>query len=149
MKKFILILVLLFCFSSAVQAKDKILEKLEKTFSQCTENFQAKEKECSEIWSMKCYSSRMETHKNVQQCYKLVTISLFEKFYGLSKKEAEEKFDTYNKFIYDQYLFIFSETNFCKKNNCGISLYLYSEYATTEELSNYVNKIIGAISARN
>ena len=91
----------------------------------------------------------MSAHKSTQQCFRKTAIELFEKFYGLSNSEAQKKIDDFNKFIYDQYLFIFSETDFCKKNNCGISLYLYSEYTTTEQLQYYVNKIIRSISARN
>ena len=50
------------------------------------------------------------------------------------------------KFIYNQYLFVYSETSYCKKNNCGVSPYLYSEYATTQQLSDYIAKLITYIT---
>lgn len=84
----------------------------------------------------------MSTHKNTQQCFQKVATKLFTNFYGLSEKEANKKFEDFHKFIYDQYFFIFAETDFCKKNNCGLSLYLYTEYATTEELHNFIDKTI-------
>ena len=84
----------------------------------------------------------MSTHKNTQQCFQKVATKLFTNFYGLSEKEANKKFEDFHKFTYDQYFFIFAETDFCKKNNCGLSLYLYSQYATTEELHNFIDKTI-------
>ena len=97
----------------------------------------------------KCYYSLMKANQNTQKCYKKIAVDLFETYYGLSQNEAEKKFDSFSKFIYEQYLYVFSETDYCQRNNCGISLYLYSEYTTTEELQTYISKIIGSISARN
>lgn len=91
----------------------------------------------------------MKILKDMQICYQKIAVNLFKEFYQLTEKEATQRFDRYANFIYDQYLFIFSETSYCKKNNCGIGLYLYSEYATTEQLYYYINKIIKSISARD
>lgn len=90
----------------------------------------------------------MDTHKNTQNCYKEIAVSLFTKFYSQPEDKAEQRFNDFNKFIYDQYLFVFSETDYCKKNNCGIAPYLYSEYATTKQLHFYVNKIIRSVASR-
>ena len=104
---------------------------------------------CPETWGMKCYNKLMDAHHTTQKCYKKIAVDLFVKFYGLSPSVAVERCDAFQKSIYDQYFFIFAKTNYCKKNNCGIGLYLYSEYTTTEQLRYYVNKIIRSLSARN
>lgn len=70
---------------------------------------------CPETWSMKCYTKLMDTHKNTQNCYKEIAVSLFTKFYSQPEDKAEQRFNDFNKFIYDQYLFVFSETDYCKK----------------------------------
>ncbi|MBR1649116.1 MAG: hypothetical protein IJ689_05915 [Alphaproteobacteria bacterium] len=147
MKKFIFILSLFISFSCFAQ--DDNLSKFEDRFSKCTNAFNEENKSCSDISFTKCYYKRMEAHKTVQKCYKQIVTEMFEKFYGLSGKEAQERFDSYSKFIYEQYFFLFSETNHCKKNNCGLSLYLYSEYATTKQIQDYINAIINSISARD
>lgn len=149
MKKIITFTFLYTIICSNVFATEKYINTLEKEFINCATTFEEQEQKCPESWSMKCYDHLMSTHKTTQQCFRNVAVKLFEKFYGLSDNEAQKKFDDFNKFIYDQYFFIFSETNFCKKNNCGISLDLYSEYTTTEQLRYYVNKIIRSISARD
>ena len=112
-------------------------------------NFNNMEKLCPDSWSMKCYNHLMKTNKITQQCYKNIAVKLFEKFYNLSSDKAKNKFDEYYYFMYKQHLFIYADTAYCKQNNCGLSLYLYSEYATTEELYNYIDKIIKSVSARD
>ena len=125
------------------------IETFEKEFISCIETYKQQEEKCPELWSMKCYDHLMSAHKNTQQCFQKVATKLFTNFYGLSEKEANKKFEDFHKFTYDQYFFIFAETDFCKKNNCGLSLYLYSQYVTTDQLRYYINKIIRSISARN
>ena len=152
MKKFFLILSLFFVLSVNTQAEiyhGSDIAAAKKQFSQCADVFKNEQKECPDSWRMKCYSHLMTTNRNAQKCYKKIALNLFEKYYGLSTEEATEKVDNFSKFIYEQYLYIFSETDYCKQNNCGVSLYLYSEYTTTEELQIYVGKIIGSISSRN
>ena len=149
MKKFAFILAALLALSANAFANTEDELKLsEQKLNECDNTFQAEDKSCPDKWSMRCYDKLMETNKKAQKCYKQVAVDLFEKYYGLSKKEAEEHFDAYNKFIYEEYLFVFNNTSYCKKNNCGISVYLYSEYAATYMLYLYVYKIIGSISAR-
>ena len=128
-------------------AKDKI-ENFNQAFTACSDAFEKSEQECPELWSMRCFDHLMAAHKTVQQCYKNIAVKLFNEYYGLSVTDAENRFDEYNKFIYDEYIFIFAETNSCKKENCGVSVDLYAEYAATQELHHYINKIIGSISAR-
>ena len=152
MKKFVLILSLFVFLGTSAKAEvyhGIDIDDAKKQFSQCSDMFEDEQKECLDSWRMKCYSHLMTTNRNAQKCYKKIALNLFEKYYGLSTEEATEKVDSFSKFIYEQYLYIFSETDYCKQNNCGTSLYLYSEYTTTEELQTYVGKIIGSISARN
>lgn len=136
-----------------LQAKEDIsvsdIDRFMKEFEHCTELFQSDERKCPETWTMKCYNHLLSAHGMVQKCYKDVAVKLFEKFYGLSLKEASTKIDEYNKFTYNQYLFIYNDTSYCKQNNCGVSPYLYSEYATTQNMQNYIQRIIKSVDARN
>ena len=149
MQKFALILGFILSLSASAWAENFLPEKWYDKLAHCTAMGERVEQRCQEKWSIKCYNYRMQTQKNIQQCYKEIAVDLFENFYGLSEIKAKEQFDVYNKFIYNQYLFVFLEMKYCQQNNCGVSPYLYSEYATTQEMHNYVNKIIGAISARD
>ncbi len=149
MKKFILILGLILSLASNARADVSDITTWEQDFNQCTKKFEAEEKKCSDSWKTTCYEYRMSLNKDTQNCYQKVAVGLFENFYNLSKQEAVKRFDEYKNFIYSQYDFIYNETSYCKKNNCGIALALYSEYATTQELEIYVYKIIKSISARN
>jgi hypothetical protein len=149
MKKFFVLIMIYVTLSPNVFASEKNIETLEKKFIDCCETYKQQEQKCPESWNMKCYNHLMSTYKNTQKCFRNIAVELFENFYGLSKHEAEKKFEDYNKFIYDQYFFIFAETDFCRKNNCGISIDLHSEYTTTDQLRYFVNKIIRSISARN
>ncbi|MBQ8671476.1 MAG: hypothetical protein IJ525_03035 [Alphaproteobacteria bacterium] len=149
MHKLFLIITLVLLSSTAQAEDNALINQLEKQFTSCSDTFEQREKVCPESWSFKCYNHLMSTHHEVQACYKKVAVELFHKFYNLSETEASQKFDNYVKFIYEQYLFIFAETDYCNKENCGVSVYLYSEYATSQQIFYYVNKIIGSISARN
>lgn len=142
MKKFVLILGLFLSFSANVWADAFQSEQWYKKLDNCAVPEENSDKKCSEEWSMECYNHRMKIQKNIQQCYKELAVELFENFFGLPETKAIEQFDTYSKFIYNQYFFIYGETNYCKKNNCGVSPYLYSEYATTQQLNDYITKII-------
>jgi hypothetical protein len=135
-------------FDSHIKEKNK-LNDLKQKFEKCFTTFETEERKCPKSWSIKCYNYLIQANKNIQSCYKKIAIDLFNSYYNLSKSDAEKKFDTFQKFIYDQYIFIYTKSNYCEKNNCGVSIYLYSEYATTQELYHYVNRIIGSISARN
>ena len=142
MRKLFLIITLVLLSSTARAEDTALINQLEKQFTSCSETFEQREKECPESWSFKCYNHLMSAHHEVQACYKKVAVELFHKFYNLSETEATQKFDNYIKFIYDQYLFIFAETDYCNKENCGVSVYLYSEYATSQQILYYVNKIV-------
>lgn len=152
MKRIYIILFSLF-LAFNTQAKEDIsasdIDSFMKEFEHCTELFQSDEQKCPETWTMKCYNHLLSAHGMIQKCYKNVAVKLFEKFYGLSSEEASTKIDEYNKFIYNQYLFIYNDTSYCKQNNCGVSPYLYSEYATTQSIQDYIQRIIKSIDARN
>ena len=148
MKTFTLVLCVFFILYSNVGAKEITIENYRNQLEQCLEIFKTEEEKCSEKWRVKCYNHLMKTNEKTQRCYKNIAVDLFKKFYNLSEKNAINRFDEYSTFINKQYFFIFAETNFCKNNNCGISLNLYSEYATTQQLYDYVNKIINSISSR-
>lgn len=143
----ILIILSLLLYSNKAYTKDQI-KILDQTFHKCSATFNRMEQECPEFSSMRCFNHLMKANLDTQLCYKNIAVQLFQKYYGLSLKESEKRFDEYHQFVYNQYLFIFSETTFCKKENCGISIDLYTQYTTTREMYNYIDKIIGSISAR-
>ena len=131
-----------------INSKNKI-KTIEQEFIECSITLETEEKKCDESWSMKCFDHLMQANRNAQTCYKQVAINLFIHYYDFSETDAEKRINTFLKFLYEQYSFIYNESNYCKRNNCGVSLYLYSEYATTQGLYLYVNKILGALSARD
>ena len=135
-------------FSTQINKKNKI-KILQQKFINCTNTFEAEEKNCSELWRMKCYDHLMQANKNAQSCYKKIAIDLFKNYYDFSEIDAKKKVNLFQKFLYEQYSFIYNESKSCKRSNCGVSLYLYSEYATTQELQFYVQKIIGSLTARD
>ncbi len=132
-------------FDDYIREKNKI-KYLKQKFTECSTTFETEEKKCPETWSMKCHNYLIQAHKNVQLCYKKIAIDLFYSYYNLPKSDAEKRIDTFQKFIYKQYSFIYNESSYCKKNNCGVSVYLYNEYATTQELYNYIAKMIALIT---
>lgn len=148
MKKFTTILVFLLIISINVQATDDT-SALKDKLNNCTKILDSKYDSCPDSWSMKCYKELIDAHHNVQNCYKEIAVELFIKFYELSPQEATKRFDTFSNAIYEQYQFVFGNTNYCKNNNCGIGIHLYTNYVTSEELHNYVNKIINSVEARN
>ena len=141
-KSFLIFFLLGIILCPNVSASEKSIDAIEQEFISCNEAYTQQEQKCPESWSMKCYDHLMSNHKTTRQCFQKVAVKLFEGFYGLSKQEAEKRFDDFYKFIYDQYFFIFAETDFCKKNNCGLSIYLYTEYVTIKELHHFIEKII-------
>lgn len=148
MKKIVLILSALLIFAKSAHAdKNDKLSAFSHRLEACSNTLETEYKNCPETWTMKCYDQLMEAHRNVQKCYKQITVDLFVTFYDISQDDAETRFDTFKNFIFKQYFFVFADTNFCKKNNCGISLYHYSENATTQQLHDYITKIIGSVSA--
>ena len=147
MKRFMFIFTLTLLFSFNVCAD--ILNEFEKELSSCQDKYKLKKQECTETWSMKCYDFLINANKNAQRCYKDEAVKVLTKFYNLSEQDAQNKIDKYVNFIYDEYLFLYNDTNYCKQNNCGVSPYLYSEYTTTQELYNYVYKMIKSVSAHN
>lgn len=144
MKRIIFILVFMIMAHTS-SADDSV--QFQQDLALCEQQYQ-QEKTCEEEGTTACYHQQMNANKNIQQCYKRIAVSLFENFYNLSNKEAEERFDRYNKSLYDQFLFVYSESDYCQKNNCGIAIYLYSEHATTEQLRYYINKIITSVTNR-
>ena len=146
MKKFWIfaLTMLLSCNVYAETLKDS-----EQNLYLCQEIYMQKKKDCTETWSMKCYDFLININKKAQQCYKDEAVKVLTQFYNLSEQDAQNKIDKYVSFIYDEYLFLYNNTNYCKQNNCGVSPYLYSEYTTTQELYNYVYKMIKSVSAHN
>lgn len=132
-------------FEVHIKERNKIKD-LEQKFIACLDNYKTKEQKCSTPLGLQCYDYLMQVHKDARQCYKEIAVELFVEFYGLSKNDAEKRYDTIQKFMYEQYLFLYAESNYCKENNCGVSVYLYSEYATNQSLYNYINKMISYVS---
>ena len=147
MKKFALIFAL--TLSLSMNAYADVLNNFEKELSACKKEYDLKKQECSETWSVKCYDFLTNINKNAQQCYENTAIKVLTHFYDLSEKDAKTKTDRYLRFIYDEYLFLYNNTSYCLQNNCGVSPYLYSEYTTTQELYNYVYKMIKSVSAHH
>ncbi len=133
-------------FDAHVKEKNKIKD-LEQKFIECSDIYKAKEQGCSAPWGWKCYNYLMQAHKDVRQCYKQIAVEIFKKYYGLSENDAEKRYDILQNFTYNQYLFIYTENDYCKEKGCGVSIYLYSEYATTQSLHNYIKKIISYVSS--
>lgn len=140
-----LLLILLGTMAIQAQAGENA-EKIQIQARKCYTSFQEKEQKCPDTWSMKCYNYLLSAHKDTQECYKKIATALLRQFYDLSASEAENKFDEYDDFIHRQYLFIFNDSTYCKQNNCGVSPYLYSEYAATQNIQNYVDRIIQVVS---
>ena len=132
-------------FDTHIKEKNKIKD-LKQKLIKCSDIYEEQEQKCSAFLGLQCYNHLMQAHRDVRQCYKQIAIELFNKFYGLPENDAERKYDIFQKFMYDKYLFIYTENNYCKKNNCGVSVYLYTEYATTQGLYNYIDKIISYVS---
>ena len=124
-----------------VYERNKINE-LKQKFDVCSNTFKQEESKCNKIESLECYDYLVSANKNIQLCYKQIAIDLFKHYYNISAPDAEIKFDTLLKNVYQQYSFIYNENSYCKNNNCGISTDLYSEYATTQELHHYLHKMI-------
>ena len=149
MKKVLFVFVFAFTLLFSISISAKNLKNFEKELSECKEKYTLEEQKCNETWSMRCYNFLIDTNKKTQQCYKNTAIKMFFHFHNLSEKNAKTKIVNYTNFIYDEYLFLYNNTNYCVKNNCGISPYLYSEYTTTQELYNYVYKMIKSVSVHN
>ena len=146
MKKVVVTIIFMLITNINVSAQEFNLSTIENKFTSCTNTLETAYNECPETWNTKCYHKLMAANKDTQLCYKQIAIDMFVRFYNLPGKEAEKRFDTFSKSLYEQYLFVLFETNYCQKNNCGIGQYLHSEYATTEQLKYYVNKIINSVS---
>lgn len=151
MKKIYIISLLSFLISAtSVSAEiSSSINKLDDDFIKCSDEFTKQSTTCPETWSMKCYNFLIDLHHKTRDCYKDVGEIIITEYYNLSDREARERLNQYDNYMYDNYLFVYNETNYCRKNNCGVSPYLYSEYATTEALKNYISTIIRSILARN
>ncbi len=133
--------------SNSAFAQDK--EGIEKEIKQCTNTFIQKEATCPEKWSIKCYEFLINANQQAQACYKNIMIELLIKFYGLSEQDAKNKIDKYSQSHYDENLFLYNDTLYCKQNNCGVSPYLYSEYTTTKEIQIYLTRMLKSIFAHH
>ena len=140
------------CLVFDVQAKEERISSeidiLSKEFEHCEMMFKINEQKCSDSWKMQCFNHLRSVHNDVTKCYKKVATDLLQNFYGLSNHEADKKYDDYVNFVYDQYLFLYNDNTYCKKNNCGVSPYLYSDYATTQDIHNYIQRMLQSVKAR-
>lgn len=148
MKK-ILILVLLLLNISPSQALDnpQSSDILSNQANKCRENFLTKEQECPDSWSTKCYDYLINLNQQTQNCYIKIANEIYQKHYNQNAQKVQNDLKNYVKLTYEQYLRTYSETDFCIQNNCGISPYLYSEYATTQVVEFYINKLLNSIKA--
>ena len=124
------------------------IDNLKEQYTECGKIFEQEKQKCQESWSMKCFDYLISLNHKTQDCYIKIAKKMFTKFYGQSEDRTVKQMTEYINFMYEQYLFIYGNTNFCKKNNCGISPYLYSEYAATYAVKDYIFKAITAIDIR-
>lgn len=146
MKKCVLLFFLSLIFASNTYAAEKIdkkqITKYKNQFKQCLNEYQKNIEHCPEDGFVKCHNYKISVSHATQSCYKNIVANIFTKFYSLSSKDASEKIDGFTKYIHDQYFFVIAGLDYCKQNNCGTSVNLYSEYATTQALEDYANKAI-------
>ncbi len=151
MKRSLLAIVFFLLVTGNVDAAEKdmrLVDELGKDYNECGKFFAQEKQKCPESWSMKCYDYLISLNHKTQDCYVETAKNIFAKFYGQSEEKTTKKMAEYIKFLYEHYLFIYGDTDFCKKNNCGISPYLYSEYATTQAVEDYVFKALKSIENR-
>lgn len=145
MKKVLLFLLsFLYVNNNVVLAEELNINEYKQVLTQCYNNFEQDEKRCSD-WNSRCFNHLLAEQEKLQKCYQKVAVSIFTEFYDLSNEDAMQKFDNYKNFLQIEYKFIYSDSIYCKKNNCGIAPNLYSEYATSQGLYNYINKTINYI----
>lgn len=149
MKYWVMILVLVLLSATRAEAQTQSsVKELEENFVKCSDNFTNESSKCSETWSMKCYNFLTDLHHKTRDCYKEVGKQVLKQHYGLSDKEAEGQLNEYSNYTYNKYLFIYADSNYCRENNCGVSPYLYSEYATSKALEDYIGAMISSVSSR-
>ena len=151
MNKNLLIIVFFLLLSSNVDATEKditSIDSLKKQYAECGKIFEQEKQKCQESWSMKCFDYLISLNHKTQDCYVNIAKKMFTKFYGQSEDKTVKQMAEYINFMYEQYLFIYGDTNFCKKNNCGISPYLYSEYAATYAIKDYIFKAMKIVDIR-
>lgn len=116
------------------------LNELKNNFNTCNKEFDISIKSCDERWNYKCHNFLTNANQNTQKCYIEVAKELFLLYYNQDNIKTQKLFEEIRSFTYNNYLFIYQENNYCQKNNCGISPYLHSEYATTYTIKDYINK---------
>jgi len=146
MKKYIICFFVLLLFSTNSNAQNNIIsnqiQNYRNMFENCSSTYQKDIENCPFDSFTQCNNYKQSISYKTQQCYKDIAINIFTKYYNLTTKTANQKVDDFTKYIYEQYLFITSEVEYCKQHNCGTSVYLYSEYATINALEDYVNRLI-------
>ncbi len=139
----------LILFATTTAQAQNTIGTYKKALNKCYDDFIEQERQCPEKGSFKCYDFLTGLNQKTQQCIKNVGIQILQQYYALSEKDAQDKLNQFNQLIYNHYLFIYNDSSYCMKNNCGVSPYLNSEYTTTQALNDYAQKMINTISARN
>lgn len=149
MKKLLIVsfLTLLSFQTYAIDDRNNV-EALGNRIDKCRDTFLKNEKECPESWSMRCYNHLITVNQQAQNCYTDTAKNIFHTYYSEHEKEALEKLKEFQNLIYNHYLFIYENTDYCTKNNCGVSPHLYSEYATTIAMQDYLITALKSIEAR-
>lgn len=148
MKKFLMFFSFLFTVNiTNVCANDENeFNKLKTDFSVCTKKLESYEQKCPEKWKYNCYNTLMDANQKTQKCYIDIAKELFLIFYNQNYDKTLQMFEDIADFTYKKHLFIYQENNYCKHNNCGISTYLRSQYATTYAIKDYIDKTLITIS---
>ena len=120
--------------------------KLKNNFNSCTKEFETIEEKCPEKWKYNCYNILMEGNKITQKCYINIAKKLFFLYYNQDYNKTQKMFDNIADFTYKTHLYIYQENNYCQHNNCGTSVYLRSQYATTYAIKDYIDKTLITIN---
>lgn len=88
----------------------------------------------------------MDALAKTRRCYEQLSSKILTEFYDQTPQKAKQRTEEFSSFMYNQYLFVFADTEFCTKNNCGLSVYYNAQYNTTvHALPDYISRMIDSI----
>lgn len=130
-----------------INSDSKLLDQYEKQLAQCSENFEKLKINAPIQDSMtKNYYYMMDALAKTRTCYEQLSSKILTEFYDQTPQKAKQRTEEFSSFMYNQYLFVFADTEFCTKNNCGLSVYYNAQYNTTvHALPDYISRMIDSI----
>lgn len=149
MKKSAIIFSLIFitCSCDDIQKNSdkKLLDQYTRELIDCSETFNKQTQNTDNSGFMQRHYTDMDAIKSAQECYRKTAVKVLTHFYNLTPNQAMQRFDNYRDFIYNQYLFLYGNTTRCQKENCGFSIYAFSEFATTYQIDSYTYHLITSL----